>query len=210
MKRIVKNPGREGLFLPLPQQLCCAGRQDDFPRSGIGLGVARYQPAALFPVEGAADFENTAAFVKVRPHEAADLASAQAGGELGVEEVMPDRVCLDGFHESVQLFLIQNIHGLADNFGRFYFVGRIGRDKTLLHRRSECVVERGVDAVDCGAGEPALVRSWIHSAIFLQLVIELSQVCGCDLGEHFLAQIGYNVVCHVLLVVLQGTGAKRG
>ena len=45
-----------------------------------------------------------------------------------------------------------------------------------------------MDAVDCGAGEPALVRSWIHSAIFLQLVIEFSQVCGCDLGEHFLAQ----------------------
>ena len=58
----MENPRRKGLFLPLPQQLCCAGRQDNFPRSGIGLGVARYQPAALFPVESAEDAERPRRF----------------------------------------------------------------------------------------------------------------------------------------------------
>lgn len=97
-KRIVEDPGGEGLFLPRPQQFRCAGRQDDLSRSSIGFSVSSHQPAAFFSVKGAADFEGVAALIEVRPHESADFAPAQASGEFGVEEVVPEWIFLNDCH----------------------------------------------------------------------------------------------------------------
>ena len=54
------------------------------------FSISCHQPAALFPVKSSVDFQDTAALVEVRPHEAADFTQAKAGGEFGVKEVVPD------------------------------------------------------------------------------------------------------------------------
>ena len=86
-------------------------------------------------MEGAADVERPCVVVEVRPHEAADLAQSEAGGQFSVEEIVPDGVGFDGFHKSIQLFFVQDVHGLADHLGRFHLIGRVGGDKPLFHRR---------------------------------------------------------------------------
>ena len=62
--------------------LGCGGRQDDFPSAGVGLGVSRHQPAAFFTMKGAIYFQDTSAYIEVRPHETADLTPTQASGEF--------------------------------------------------------------------------------------------------------------------------------
>ena len=189
-KRMVENPRGKESLLPFPQDLSCAGRQDDFPRSSIGLGVPGHQPTAFFSVESTADLESAALLVKVDPHEGADLAPAQTGGQLGVEEIVPERVCLNGFHERVKLFLVQNVHRLMDNLGRLHLVGGIGGDESLFHGCFERVVEGGMDVVYGSAGEASpLSGAGLYSAIFLQLVVQLSQICRCYLGKRFPPQI---------------------
>ena len=147
----MENPGGERGFLPYPQQFCRAGRQNDFSRSGVSLGVPGHQPAALFPVEGAADAERPRFVVKIRPHETADFTQSETGGQFSVEKIMPDGVSFDGVHEGVQLFLVQDVHGLAGDFRWRHLIGGISGDEPLLHRRPERLVERGMDVVDSDA-----------------------------------------------------------
>jgi hypothetical protein len=56
-------------------------------------------------VKSSVDFQDTAALVEVRPHEAADFTPAQAGGQLSVEEVIPDFIGFDCCQENIQLLL---------------------------------------------------------------------------------------------------------
>ena len=50
-ERVRKDPDGVGILFAAPQQFRSAVRQDDGSGSGVGLGVARHQPPALFPVE---------------------------------------------------------------------------------------------------------------------------------------------------------------
>ena len=171
----MEYPGREGFTLSLSQQFHCAGWQYDFPCSRIGLGIPRYQPAALFTVKSSVDFQDAAALIEVRPHETADFTPAQTGGQFGVEEVVPYCVFLNHIHKSIQLFLIQNFHWLMDCFGRLHPISRVDGDKSLISCRFECVVERGVDAVYGSTGQPSvLAGSRLYSAALLQGIIEFS------------------------------------
>ena len=85
----------------------------------VGFGFSDLQAACLAGADGAVDFESSLRLVEVLPSKAADLAPAQASGQLGEEEVPPHLVLLDCGHESVQLFLIQNllwtVVGLGDH-----------------------------------------------------------------------------------------------
>ena len=127
-KWIMENPGRERFSFSLSEKLSRGGRQDDFSSARIGFGIPSYQPAALFTMKGAVYFQDTAAGIEVRPHETADLTPAQAGGQLSLEEIIPDRILPDHIHESIQLFCVPNFHGLADHFGWLYLISGIGRD----------------------------------------------------------------------------------
>ena len=53
----------------------------------------------------AAYLEGAIRLIEVLPLEAAEPAPAQAGGQLRVEEVMPDVALLDGLHKGIQLFI---------------------------------------------------------------------------------------------------------
>ena len=55
MEWIVKDPGGVGRFFTQPQQLRCAGGQDDGSGASAGLGITHYQPSALFSVERTSD-----------------------------------------------------------------------------------------------------------------------------------------------------------
>ena len=55
-KWIVKDPGRERFPLSIFQQLRCAGRQDDLPCAGVGLGISCHQQG-LIPVNPADEVE---------------------------------------------------------------------------------------------------------------------------------------------------------
>ena len=101
----MEYPGREGFTLSLSQQFHCAGWQDDLPCAGVGFGIPSHQPAALFSMKGAVDFQSTATLIEVGPHESADLTSAQTGGQLSVEEVIPEFIGFDRCQENIQLFL---------------------------------------------------------------------------------------------------------
>ena len=75
--------------LSLLQQHRKAGRQGDRPCPRVGLGIACGKALALLPAHRAADFQGSIRCIEVLPPQAAQLAPAQAGGKLCVEEVMP-------------------------------------------------------------------------------------------------------------------------
>ena len=89
-ERIGEYPLGAGTFLPFPQQLGRAGRQSDGAPALSRFGLAGGQPAALALVERPAHRQRLLLPVEVRPHQPADLAPAHPGGQLSVEEVVPD------------------------------------------------------------------------------------------------------------------------
>ena len=96
MEWIVEDPGGVRCFFAKPQQLHRAGRQDNAPGAGAGLGIPDYQSSTFFFVECAADAECSFSLVKVRPHKPADFSQPKSGGQLCVEEVVPDGILFCG------------------------------------------------------------------------------------------------------------------
>ena len=62
--------GEYGLF-PFTENLYRTGWQHDLPNAGACLGAPGSQPAASFPVDGAADFQSAVSFIEVLPLESA-------------------------------------------------------------------------------------------------------------------------------------------
>ena len=56
-------------------------------------------------MKSTADLQGAATLIEVGPHESADLTSAQTGGQLSVEEVIPEFIGFDRCQENIQLFL---------------------------------------------------------------------------------------------------------
>ena len=56
-------------------------------------------------MDSAAYLKGAIRLIEVLPLEAADLSPAQAGGQLRVEEVVPDIILLNDCHEYIQLFI---------------------------------------------------------------------------------------------------------
>ncbi len=122
--------------------------QQDGPHPGEGLGIPRLQYTALSDPDGAAHVQRPGLAVKVLPFEAAQFSPAQAGGQLRVEEVVPEFVLVYGRHQRVQLVAVEDALGLLRHSGRCHLAGGVGRQKALFRRRLQRVVEGGVDAVD--------------------------------------------------------------
>ena len=111
--------------------------------------------------------------IEVRPHESADLAQPQAGGQFGVEEVFPDGGLLHRRQKGVQLFFVENGHGFVGHLGRFHMVSGIVRQQTLVYHRLQRMVQGGVDAVDGGGGQPtALTGAGMDPALLFEIVIQ--------------------------------------
>ena len=83
------------------------------------------QVARLAGADRAVDSEGSIYLVEILPPKAADFPPAQAGGQFCEEEVPPHLVLLNSDHESVQLFLIQNLLWTVVGLGDYCALGGI-------------------------------------------------------------------------------------
>ena len=89
LHRVREYPLADGIRLAPPQDFGHAVRQDDGTHALIGLRLTDGILALPLAVEGAAHLQRAALLVEVAPLQSADLAAAQAGHQLGLEEVTP-------------------------------------------------------------------------------------------------------------------------
>ena len=127
-----------------------AGRQQDRAGSFFGFRLAHFERTARDRVNGTTYFQRSAFLVEVAPLEPTNLAAAQAGGDLRVEEIVPQRLGADRLHESVELFFVQNVHGLTVEFRDHCSLGGIVYDKPGPHRRLHDLVEQHVNSAHGG------------------------------------------------------------
>ena len=168
MQRFMEEPDGAGAFLVGTQKFRCTGWKDDGPGAGIGLGVACHQSPARFPVQGVADTQGIFSSIEVAPHEAADFPQPQAGSQLGVVEVVPDRILRRCFQKSVHLIFVQDFHRLMHDLWWVYLFGGVDGHQPLLYRYLERMVEGSVDAVDGCRGESwALPGTGAYPAMLL-------------------------------------------
>ena len=146
-------PLTDGIRLAPPQDLSHAVRQDDGAHALIGLRLADGVFALPLAVEGAAHLQHTALLVEVAPLQSADLAAAQAGHQLRLEEVSPHLVLLHHCEEGVQLRTGENALGLVVGLGRCRAFGGVSWNDMRLHRVLQRSVEGGVDVTHHGVGE---------------------------------------------------------
>ena len=111
LQRIGEYPIGECRFFPLTQTLHCAGRQYNLASTGVGLGVPGSEHPALFHMDGALNVQHSMLCVEVLPAQAAYLTQPQAGGQFGVEKVVPDIVRLNRGQERVELFTVEDLLG---------------------------------------------------------------------------------------------------
>ena len=98
LHRVWEDPLADGIRFASPQDFSYAMRQDDGALTAAGLGLARHIDAQLSAMEGSAHLQDTVPCIKILPHEPADLAPPQTGGQFHVEEVTPVLIAFDGFH----------------------------------------------------------------------------------------------------------------
>lgn len=147
-KGIGENLLCQCIALSRPQKLGRAVGEEDGLRPGVGLGVSHAQTTALFDVDRAAYFQSPGLAIEGLPFQAAKFSPPQAGGQLRIEEVVPERVLTDCRHQSVQLIVVENALWIARQFGRRHLVGGIDGQQALFHRGFQRVVEGRVDAAD--------------------------------------------------------------
>ena len=150
-------------------------------------------------------------FIEVLPHEAADLSPAQAGGQLGVEELVPDLILPDGRHEPLQLVVVQDLLRRGLFLWQDDAVGGIPGDQVFLRRRIQSLAEDAVDTADGGAGQLVpVLRMLLLAAVLLELPVQLADIIGCNFAHRFASQMGFDVPFDVSPVALQGGGPHRG
>ncbi len=203
---IGKDPLCQRGAFSLPQKLDRAFGEQDGPHSGIGLGVSLAQSAAFLHMDRAADVQCSGLAVKISPFQTAQLSPPQAGGQLHIEEVVPERVPTDCRHQRVQLVVVEDTLRTARQFGRRHALGGIGRQKALLHRGFQRVVKGRVDAVDSGGREAAALPSG-ETAVFQEMGVQIIQISGCNFCQLFLPQAGLDMVVQVPPVPVQRIAA---
>ncbi len=171
-ERVWKYPFAECCQFPLPQELCRAERERNSARSLAGLRAAGCVVPNFCAVERAGDLQGSLCLIKILPHKATDLTAAQAGGQLDIEEVMPDGILSALRHESLQLLVVQNALGLSVWFRHRCAIGWIDGYHPcadgILHRK----VQHGVNVSDRLIRELSTkLRVFIHSAVLFQLPV---------------------------------------
>ena len=63
---------------------------------------------------------------------------------------MPELIFRYGFHQSIQLFIVEDTLGLARQLGRCCLISGIGGQQPFLRRCFQSVVEDGVNAAHSG------------------------------------------------------------
>ena len=207
---IREYPFADCRFFSLPQKFRSARRQDNRARSRLGFGFADGVLALPLAVEGAAHLQHAALLVEVAPLQTADLAAAQAGHQLRLEEVPPHLVLLHHRAESIQLLAGQDALGLVVGFGRRCTFGGISGNDVCLHRVLQRGVEGGVNVAHHGVGELMPHLGVLADApLRFQAAVHPLDVLLGEEGDLLVAQLRLDVVFDVAVVALEGTGPHR-
>ena len=201
-------PLADGIRFAPPQDFGHAVRQDDGAHTLIGLCLTNGVLALPLAVEGAAHLQRTGIPIEVAPLQTADLAAAQAGHQLRMEEVPPHLVLLHHCKEVVQLRAGENALGLVVGLGRRCPLGGVPGNDMRLHRVFQCGVEHGVDMVDGGIGESVSIFGVLmDTALFFQAAVHPLDVLTGDKGHLLMSQLWLDVAVDELTVAFHGAGA---
>ena len=185
-------------------------RQDDGAHALIGLRLTGGILALPLAVESAAHLQRTGVPIEVAPLQTTDLAAAQAGHQLRLEEVSPHLVLLHYRKEGVQLRTGEDTLGLVVGLGRCCPLGGVPGNDMRLHRVFQCGVKRGVDVAHHGVGElmPHL-GMFVDAPLRFQAAVHPLDVLLGEEGDLLVAQLRLDVVFDVSAVALEGTGPHR-
>ena len=199
------------MLFPLPQPLDGAGRQTDGPSPLAGLRFADLQLSGLGDIHRPEDLQRPGLLVEVLPHEAADLAPAETGGQLRVEEVPPDLVAFHCSQKCLHLLLCEDLFGTMVGLGHHGPVGGVPGDHMGRLRVLQAPVEHGVDAEHHGVRQLMPVfRVFADPALVFQFSIQLLDVHAGHPGDDLVSQIGLDVAPDELLITPQGVGPQGG
>ena len=148
IQRAGEDPLSQRRCFPFAEQNRCTGGQHDFSSACAGLGIAGGQAAAIFPVDGAADFQCTVDLIEILPPESAEFTPPQAGGQFGVEEVVPDFVLCDDSHEHFQLLFRQNLFRTIGELWDCDLLSGVAGNQMSLLCRLQGFVEHTVDTIN--------------------------------------------------------------
>ena len=210
LHRIWENPLADGIRFAPPQDFSYAVRQDDGAHTLIGLCLTDGVLTLPLAVEGAAHLQRAALLVEVAPLQTADLAAAQAGHQLRLEEVPPHLVPLHHREEGVQLLAGQNALGLVVGFGRRCTFGGISGNDVCLHRVFQRGVEGGMDMANHGVRELMIhLGMLVDAPLRFQTAVHSLDVLLRDEGNLFIAQLWFDVVFDIAAIAFERTGPHR-
>ena len=143
--------------------------------------------------------------IEVLPLETADLATAHSCGQLRVEEVIPQRILLQRFHEFFQLLLRQNLLGRVIHLGNDGALCGIFRDQPFPHRHVQRLMEHHVNAADKGVRQGiSLLIMLADTPVLPEPVVHFLDVGGGDGADLFVPQQGLDVVLRYAFIAAQG------
>ena len=208
LHRVGEYPLTDGIRLAPPQDFSHTVRQDDGAHALIGLRLADGVFALPLAVEGSAHLQRTGISIEVAPLQTADLAAAQAGHQLRLEEVPPHLILLHHCEEGVQLRTGEDTLGLVVGLGRRCPLSRISGNDMRLHRVLQRGVEGGVNVAHHGVGElmPHL-GVLVDASLRFQAAVHPLDVLLGEEGDLLVAQLRLDVVFDVAAVALEGTAA---
>ena len=185
-------------------------RQDDGAHALIGLRLANGVFALPLAVEGSTYLQRTGIPIEVAPLQTADLAAAQAGHQLRLEEVSPHLVLLHHCEKGVQLRTGEDALGLVVGLGRRCPLGGVPGNDVCLHRVFQRGVEGGVNVAHHGVGElmPHL-GMLVDAPLRFQTAVHSLDVLLRDKGDLFIAQLWFDVVFDIAAIAFERTGPHR-
>ena len=210
LHRVGEYPLADGIRLAPPQDVRHRLRQDDGTHSLSRFGLAGGVLALPLTVEGAAHLQRAALLVEVAPLQSADLAAAQAGHQLRLEEVPPHLVLLHHRKEGIQLLAGQDALGLVVGLGHSRPLGGIPWNDMGQHRVLQRGVEGGVDVANHGVGELMIHLGMLADApLRFQAAVHSLDVLPGDKGDLFIAQLWFDVVFDIAAIAFERTGPHR-
>ena len=177
MQKVWEDPLGNRRLLFAFQQFSHTRRHLNTADTGLGLGLADADTAALLDRYRPLNLELVFLEADVLPPEAADLAAAQTRHDLHVEEVTPVLMPLDGFEEGFQLIVTEDLLLGIVALGNGRAVGGVLRQQPLLDRRVKGFVEHHVYPSDHAVSKCfSMDGVWSHAPFFLDFIIEFLHI----------------------------------
>ena len=210
LRWVGEYPLTDGIRFAPPQDVRHRLRQDDGTHALIGLRLTDGVFTLSLAVESAAHLQRPGVPIEVAPLQTADLAAAQAGHQLRLEEVPPHLVLLHHREEGVQLRTGEDALGLVVGFGRRCTLGGISGNDMGLHRVLQRGVECGMDVANHGVRELMIhLGVLMNASLCFQAAVHPLDLLPGDKGDLFIAQLWFDVVFDIAAIAFERTGPHR-